>query len=86
MTNARFKNSYFDRSAEDADFELFYDSIFFRRNEAMARRLVELASDGKTRFAVVGAGHMLGSARDSVAPMRSRIRGPTRIGWQSRAK
>jgi uncharacterized protein YbaP (TraB family) len=45
---------------EDADFELFYDSIFFRRNEAMARRLVELASDGKTRFAVVGAGHMLG--------------------------
>ena len=45
---------------EDADFELFYDSIFFRRNEAMARRLAELASDGKMRFAVVGAGHMLG--------------------------
>ena len=47
--------------AEDADFELFYDSIFFRRNEAMARRLAELARDGKTRFAVVGAGHMLGA-------------------------
>jgi uncharacterized protein YbaP (TraB family) len=46
---------------EDADFELFYDSIFFQRNEAMARRLAELASDGKMRFAVVGAGHMLGS-------------------------
>jgi len=45
---------------EDADFELFYDSIFFRRNEAMAWRLAELASDGKMRFAVVGAGHMLG--------------------------
>jgi len=45
---------------DDADFESFYDAIFFRRNEAMARRLVELASDGKTRFTVVGAGHMLG--------------------------
>jgi hypothetical protein len=45
---------------DDADFEMFYDSIFFRRNEAMARRLAELASDGKIRFAVVGAGHMLG--------------------------
>jgi uncharacterized protein YbaP (TraB family) len=47
--------------AEDADFELFYDSIFFRRNEAMTQRLTELARDGKTRFAVLGAGHMLGS-------------------------
>jgi uncharacterized protein YbaP (TraB family) len=45
---------------EDADFELFYDAIFFRRNESMSRRLAELASDGKLRFAVVGAGHMLG--------------------------
>jgi uncharacterized protein YbaP (TraB family) len=46
--------------AEDAGFELFYDSIFFRRNEVMTRRLAELARDGKTRFAVLGAGHMLG--------------------------
>ena len=46
--------------AEDADFEMFYDSIFFRRNEVMTRRLAELARDGKTRFAVLGAGHMLG--------------------------
>jgi len=46
--------------AEDADFESFYDSIFFQRNEAMARRLAELARDGTTRFAVLGAGHMLG--------------------------
>jgi uncharacterized protein YbaP (TraB family) len=47
--------------AEDVDFESFYDSIFFRRNESMARRLAELARDGKTRFAVLGAGHMLGA-------------------------
>jgi len=47
--------------AEDADFVSFYDSIFFRRNEVMARRLAKLARDGKTRFTVLGAGHMLGS-------------------------
>ncbi len=47
--------------AEDADFESFYDSIFFRRNEVMAQRLAELMRDGKTRFVVLGAGHMLGS-------------------------
>jgi uncharacterized protein YbaP (TraB family) len=46
---------------DDADFELFYDAVFFRRNEAMARRLTELASDGKIRFVIVGAGHMLGA-------------------------
>ncbi len=45
---------------EDADFQPFYDSIFFRRNVVMAHRLAELARDGKTRFAVLGAGHMLG--------------------------
>ncbi len=45
---------------EGADFEWFYDSIFFQRNEAMAQRLAELARDGKMRFAAVGAGHMLG--------------------------
>jgi len=45
---------------EDADFELFYEAVFFRRNAAMARRLAELSRDGKTRFAALGAGHMLG--------------------------
>jgi len=45
---------------EGADFELFYESIFFARNETMTRRLAELARDGKTRFAVLGVGHMLG--------------------------
>ncbi len=45
---------------EGADFESFYESIFFARNETMTRRLAELARDGKTRFAVLGVGHMLG--------------------------
>jgi len=44
----------------DPEFEAFYESVFFRRNAAMTARLVELARDGKTRFAVLGAGHMLG--------------------------
>jgi len=44
----------------DPDFEGFYESVFFRRNAAMAARLAELARDGKTRFVVLGAGHMLG--------------------------
>jgi len=51
----------FQPTADDADFEAFYDAVFFQRNEAMARQLAELARDGKTRFAVLGAGHMLGS-------------------------
>jgi uncharacterized protein YbaP (TraB family) len=46
---------------EGADFELFYESIFFGRNETMTRRLAEFARDGKTRFVVLGVGHMLGS-------------------------
>jgi len=45
---------------EGADFELFYEAIFFGRNETMTQRLAELTRDGKTRFVVLGVGHMLG--------------------------
>jgi uncharacterized protein YbaP (TraB family) len=45
---------------QNKDFEAFYEAIFFQRNEVMGDRLVALASDGKTRFVVVGAGHLLG--------------------------
>jgi len=38
----------------------FYDRLFYVRNRAMTEAVVELARDGKTRFVVVGAGHMLG--------------------------
>jgi uncharacterized protein YbaP (TraB family) len=41
-------------------FEAFYEAIFFGRNEAMSERLAALARDGKTRFAVLGTGHLLG--------------------------
>ncbi len=45
---------------QDSDFEAFYEAIFFRRNEVMSEKLAALARDGKTRFAVLGTGHLLG--------------------------
>jgi uncharacterized protein YbaP (TraB family) len=39
---------------------MFYERFFFERNRSMAERLLELGADGKTRFVVLGAGHMLG--------------------------
>jgi uncharacterized protein YbaP (TraB family) len=38
----------------------FYEAVYFDRNEEMTARLVELARDGRTRFVVLGAGHMVG--------------------------
>jgi hypothetical protein len=39
----------------------FYEAFWWQRNQAMARRLVELAGDGETRFVTLGAGHMVGA-------------------------
>lgn len=38
----------------------FYEAVFFARNEAMAAQLAALLGDGKRRFVVLGAGHMVG--------------------------
>jgi uncharacterized protein YbaP (TraB family) len=38
----------------------FYEAVFFARNETMAADLEILARDGRKRFVVVGAGHLLG--------------------------
>src|SRR5262245_15964290 len=43
------------------ELEAYYDALIWQRNAAMAARLVELSRDGKTRFVVLGAGHMVGS-------------------------
>jgi uncharacterized protein YbaP (TraB family) len=40
---------------------VFYDLVFFQRNVSMARRLAELGSEAKTRFVVIGTGHLLGA-------------------------
>ncbi len=37
-----------------------YERILFDRNHTMTARLVELCRDGRSRFAVVGVGHLIG--------------------------
>lgn len=51
---------FFGTIEERPEFEALYEKVFFERNERMSERLEELARDGKTRFVVVGAGHMVG--------------------------
>ncbi|MEM7409150.1 MAG: TraB/GumN family protein [Myxococcota bacterium] len=42
------------------ELDIFYEQIVFGRNESMAKRLAVLAQDGKLRFVVVGAAHLIG--------------------------
>lgn len=44
----------------NSDFEEFYEAVFYERNAAMSQKLSDLSRDGKARFVVLGAGHMLG--------------------------
>jgi uncharacterized protein YbaP (TraB family) len=57
----------------------YQERFFFERNEHMAQRLSELARDGKTRFVVVGVGHMVGP-RGIPALLASRGFAVQRIG------
>jgi hypothetical protein len=41
--------------------EAYYEALIWKRNASMAASLVELARDGRTRFVVLGAGHMVGA-------------------------
>lgn len=45
---------------ESPELEPFYEKVFYERNEAMSAKLAEMARDGKKRFVVLGAGHMVG--------------------------
>jgi len=45
---------------EDERWEVYRERFFFERNERMAHQLGVLSEDGKTRFVVVGVGHMIG--------------------------
>jgi uncharacterized protein YbaP (TraB family) len=45
---------------EHPEFTDFYEAVFFARNETMAAELAALGGDGKRRFVVLGAGHMIG--------------------------
>ena len=45
---------------DDPDLAAFYERVFTERNRRMTDRLAALAADGKARFVVVGAGHLIG--------------------------
>ena len=57
---ARLEDLVFSPLERSPELEIFYDLVFFQRNERMASRLAELLGDGKTRLVVLGAGHMVG--------------------------
>ena len=45
---------------EFPELSVYYDEVFFRRNVEMTEALEALTGDGKLRFVVLGAGHMIG--------------------------
>jgi hypothetical protein len=45
---------------ETPELAVYFEQLIFGRNESMTQRLASLARDGKLRFVVVGAGHMVG--------------------------
>jgi uncharacterized protein YbaP (TraB family) len=57
---ARLEDLVFSPLARIPELEVFYDLVFFQRNERMAAQLAELLGDGKTRLVVLGAGHIVG--------------------------
>jgi len=51
----------FYRSMYEApELSVYFEQLILGRNETMTKRLASLARDGKLRFVVVGAGHMVG--------------------------
>jgi hypothetical protein len=57
---------------------VFYEKVFFERNDRMSDRIAQLVRDGGTRFVVVGAGHLVG-ARGIVRTLESRGFAVTRL-------
>jgi len=47
-------------SRADPRLAAFHQAVFVERNHRMAQRLAGLAADGRARFVVVGAGHLIG--------------------------
>jgi len=46
---------------ESPQLTTYYERMLIGRNESMTQRLASLARDGKLRFVVIGAGHMVGA-------------------------
>jgi uncharacterized protein YbaP (TraB family) len=47
--------------SEDPSLAPFFEATYFARNESMRDALVRLMADGRTRFCVVGSGHLVGA-------------------------
>jgi len=47
--------------AEDPSLAPFFEATYFARNESMRDTLERLMGDGRTRFCVVGSGHLVGA-------------------------
>ncbi len=58
---AELERQVFQPLEQEPALEAYYDALIWQRNASMAARLVELAADGRTRFVVLGAGHMVGA-------------------------
>jgi len=56
---------------DDPGYAAFYERVVFERNRRMTERLLEASADGRTRFVVVGAAHLLGD-RGILADLASR--------------
>jgi hypothetical protein len=50
----------FPPTGSQADQQQFFDRMFWSRNRVMTDRLMALAADGRSRFVVIGTGHLLG--------------------------
>ena len=58
---AELERQIFQPLEEVPELQPYYDALIWQRNASMTARLVGLAGDGRTRFVVLGAGHMVGA-------------------------
>ncbi|MFL0798490.1 MAG: TraB/GumN family protein [Cellvibrionaceae bacterium] len=56
----KLSNLVLDPVKEHPETQRLYEMLFTDRNKAMAAKIADLVSQGKTIFVVVGAGHLLG--------------------------
>ena len=68
---AALSASLFGPLQEHPELAPFYDRIYFARNAAMSERVQRFLAEPRTRFVVVGAGHLVGD-RGIVALLRAR--------------
>jgi hypothetical protein len=58
---ADLERQIFEPLEEVPELEAYYELLIWQRNASMAAQLALLARDGRTRFVVLGAGHMVGA-------------------------